>query len=364
MCDMTNRTTVVGNPRVDPGRGTPGPGRMPGVADRHTAALWTAGGALISVGGIFMTVTGFEPTKKPSIVWANSWFDLGFAFVVLGALIVAAGVVMHFRREVQPGSALPAVNATAGPAAATPPAVNPDEFKPYHAESGEFPDDKALTFGFDHITDHPAAYMALSPRRCTVITPSGATTNVTRHNRYFQYPKEFENVPPVRPGLYRFRLEGQLANGEWVDITSGEHEVQPPPKTGLEVVIEDEKRTPFSGLASILEIEYCIANHDPVPHELRRAIRGVNPVPLPSAGDPAFMAVLREEHAIRQRRHRDKPLPARVQPGETVHGVYITTFPWDPTGKFPDYTLVIRDERNVYTARPHGAGGNPLVSRS
>ena len=240
------------------------------MADRHTAALWTAGGALISVGGIFMTVTGFEPTKKPSIVWANSWFDLGFAFVVLGALIVAAGVVMHFRREVQPGSALPAVNATAGPAAATPPAVNPDEFKPYHAESGEFPDDKALTFGFDHITDHPAAYMALSPRRCTVITPSGATTNVTRHNRYFQYPKEFENVPPVRPGLYRFRLEGQLANGEWVDITSGEHEVQPPPKTGLEVVIEDEKRTPFSGLASILEIEYCIANHDPVPHELRR----------------------------------------------------------------------------------------------
>ena len=95
MGDVTNRTTVVGNAPADPGNYTPGPGRMPGVADRHTAALWTAGGALISVGGIFMTVTGFEPTKKPSIVWANSWFDLGFAFVVLGALVVAAGVVAH-----------------------------------------------------------------------------------------------------------------------------------------------------------------------------------------------------------------------------------------------------------------------------
>jgi hypothetical protein len=50
------------------------------------------------MGGIFMAVTGFEPAKNPSIVWANTWFDLGFAFVVLGALVVAAGVVMHFRR--------------------------------------------------------------------------------------------------------------------------------------------------------------------------------------------------------------------------------------------------------------------------
>jgi hypothetical protein len=56
--------------------------------------------------------------------------------------------------------------------------------------------------------------MALNPRRCTVVTPSGMTVSATGNNRYFQYPQEFENAPPVRPGLYRFRFEGQLTNGE------------------------------------------------------------------------------------------------------------------------------------------------------
>lgn len=34
------------------------------MADKHTAAFWAGGAALIAVGGIFMGVTGFEPTKK------------------------------------------------------------------------------------------------------------------------------------------------------------------------------------------------------------------------------------------------------------------------------------------------------------
>ena len=142
------------------------------------------------------------------------------------------------------------------PAVSPSPAVNPDEFKPYYAESGEFPDSKALTFGFDHVTDHPGAYAALSPRRCTVIMPSGVTVSATKLNRYFQYPQEFENAPPIGPGLYRVKLEGQLTSGEWAFITSREHEVQPPPKKGLEIVIEDEKQAPFPGAATVLEIEF------------------------------------------------------------------------------------------------------------
>jgi hypothetical protein len=244
-----------------------------------------------------------------------------------------------------------------------PPAVNPDEYKPHHAESGEFPDSKALTFGFDHMTDHPGAYAALSPRRCTVTTPSGVTTIATRANRYFQYPQEFENAPPVRPGLYLFKLEGQLTSGEWAFITSGEHEVQPPPKTGLEVVIEDEKPTPFPGAATVLEIEFRVTNHDPVPHLLRKSIRGLNRTSFPPPDDPDLIAARREEHAIHDRRRRNgDELPPRVQPGETVRGVYVTTFPWDPTGTFPEYTLIIRDERQPYTARPHGAAEDPLAA--
>jgi hypothetical protein len=61
------------------------------VADKHTAALWTGGGALIAAGGIFMAVTALELTKKPGTVWANSWFDLGFALVMLDLLITVTG---------------------------------------------------------------------------------------------------------------------------------------------------------------------------------------------------------------------------------------------------------------------------------
>jgi hypothetical protein len=86
------------------------------MADKHTAAIWTGGGALIAAGGIFMAVTGFEPTKKPATVWTNSWFDLGFAFVILGLLITGVGVALHFRKEAEPDT--------------TPPVVNPDEFNP------------------------------------------------------------------------------------------------------------------------------------------------------------------------------------------------------------------------------------------
>ncbi len=69
---------------------------------------------MIAGGGIFMTVTGMEPTKTPGTVFANSWFDLGFAFVILGLLVTGIGVVLHFRREVQPRSAPPAVSAADG----------------------------------------------------------------------------------------------------------------------------------------------------------------------------------------------------------------------------------------------------------
>jgi hypothetical protein len=91
------------------------------MADKHTAAIWTAGGALIAAGGIFMAVTGFEPTEKPRSVWANTWFDLGFAFVILGLLVTVMGVGLHFRKEVESPNA--------------PPTINPDDLAQSHALS-------------------------------------------------------------------------------------------------------------------------------------------------------------------------------------------------------------------------------------
>lgn len=79
------------------------------MADKHTAAFWTGGAALIAAGGIFIAVTALEPTKKPGTVWANSWFDLGFALVMLGLLVTIIGTVLHFIKEAEPTSAPPSV---------------------------------------------------------------------------------------------------------------------------------------------------------------------------------------------------------------------------------------------------------------
>ena len=167
----------------------------------------------------------------------------------------------------------------------------------------------------------------------------------------------------MRPGLYRFQLQGQLTSGEWAFITSGEHEVQLAPRIGLEIVIQDEKRTPFPGAAIVLEIEFRVINHDPDPHLLRRSIRGLHRESFPPPDYPALITADKEEQAIKDRRRRDgDELPPRVKPGETVRGVYVTTFPWDPTGTFPDYTLVIKDERHANTARPHGAREDLLAA--
>ena len=333
-----------------------------GTTSLNTWVSWF--GLVVLVLGVAAGIT------VPLVFHVSHWVT---AVIIMGAglLVVAEGSYLEWKdtdesrrkTEVALEGVQAELEAARRPAVSPPPAVNPDEFKPHHAESGKFPDSKALTFGFDHTTDHPGAYAALSPRRCTVITPSGVTVSATRLNRYFKYSDEFENAPPVRPGLYRFRLEGQLTSGEWAFIASGEHEVQPPPKTGLEIVIEDEKQTPFPGAATVLEIEFRVTNHDPVPHLLRRSIRGLHRASFPPPDDPALVAARREEHAINHRRRRNGDgLPPRVQPGETVRGVYVTTFPWDPAGTLSDYTLVINDERNAYTARPHGAGEDPLAA--
>jgi hypothetical protein len=333
-----------------------------GATSLNSWASWF--GLMVLVLGIAAGVT------VPLVFHVSRWVT---TVVIMGAVlvVVAEGSYLEWkdagelRRKTE--AALEGMQAQLEAArrlaVSPPPAVNPDEFRPHCAESGEFPDGKALTFGFDHMTDHPGAYAPLSPRRCTVITPSGVTVSTTRPNRYFQYPQEFENAPPVRPGLYRFTLEGRLTSGPWAFITGGEHEVQPPPRTGLEIVIEDEKQTPFPGAATVLEIEFRVTNHDPVPHLLRRSIRGLHRASFPPPDDPTLVAARREEHAINERRRRNgDALPPRVQPGETVRGVYVTTFPWDPAGALSDYTLVINDERHPCTARPHGAGEDPLAA--
>jgi hypothetical protein len=45
-----------------------------------------------------MAVEGFEQHKPPEVVWANSWFDLGLALVIIGLATVCIALFVHFRR--------------------------------------------------------------------------------------------------------------------------------------------------------------------------------------------------------------------------------------------------------------------------
>ena len=323
------------------------------MADRHTAAFWAGGAAFIAGGGIFMAVTGFEPTKTPGTVWANSWFDLGFAFVILGLIVTGIGVVLHFRREVQPGSAPPAVNTAASPPAAIPPAVNPAEWKAHCGESGEFPDSKTLTLGLDHVFNHRGAFLAFGAIRCTVTDPDGITTNATGPGRYFQYPQQFENARPVRPGLYRFRFEGQLTNGEWVDITSSESVVKPP----LTIEIVDNRFENWRRIALIAALRVKVTNTTGA--KIRLSGIGFTYDP---EGSPGLATTLsRDErleldrvlHDRRERQHYGIPLSnyAMVPAGESITGWVVETVTPRAEGGTPACTVVIKDELgNEYRA--------------
>jgi hypothetical protein len=230
-------------------------------------------------------------------------------------------------------------------AAAASAAVNRAEWKGACNESGEFPNSEALTFGFDHIYDHPGAYLALNPRRCTIATPDGVTMSATRPNRYFQYPQEFENAPPVRPGLYRFKLEGQLASGGWAFIAEGEHEV----KASLTVEIVDSRFENWRHIALIVALRVKITNATGAIMRLSGFGFTYDPDGLPGlsstlSGDES-LELDRELHGRRERQHYGLPLRthATVPADESVTGWVVEAVPRRAAGGAPGCTIVIRD---------------------
>jgi hypothetical protein len=226
-----------------------------------------------------------------------------------------------------------------------PTGVHRAEWKGVCNESGEFPNSKALTFGFDHIHEHPGAYLALNPRRCTIATPDGVTVSATRPNRYFQYPQEFENAPPVCPGLYRFKLEGQLASGEWAFITEGEHEVRAP----LTVEIVDSRFENWRHIALIVALRVKITNATEAMMRLSGFGFTHDPDGLPGlsttlSGDEN-LELDRELHGRRDRQYYGLPLRthATVPADESVTGWVVEALPRRAAGGAPGCTIVIRD---------------------
>ena len=84
-------------------------------SDKHSAALIAAGSVTATFGGAFITVTALEPGRPIKPIWANAWFDIGFACAIIGLALAAFGLYLNFRRHARippaasgrPGSALP-----------------------------------------------------------------------------------------------------------------------------------------------------------------------------------------------------------------------------------------------------------------
>ena len=304
------------------------------MADRHTAAFWAGGAAFIAGGGIFMAVTGFEPTKTPGTVWANSWFDLGFAFVILGLIVTGIGVVLHFRREVK--------------SAAAPAAINQTEWIATCDDSGEFPNE-AMIFNLRHRFQNMGARQAFGLFRCMVTDPDGIAVEATGTRSYYQYVDPiFPGARPVRPGLYRFGWQGQKSNGEWVNITSGEHEVKGPKL--IITILDDSQFENWQYVALIAALHVQVENTT----DTSIRVGGYAHTSDPKEGLPwdinatveEIMSVRREITRRDETQHYGQPLRnfARIPAHETISGWFLVAVNRPPAGGTPTITVIVKDD--------------------
>jgi hypothetical protein len=95
------------------------------VSDKHSAALIATGSVTATVGGAFITVTALEPGRPLRPIWANAWFDIGFACAIVGLVLAAFGLYLNFRRQARTPPAASATEPVPGPAADGPASAFP-----------------------------------------------------------------------------------------------------------------------------------------------------------------------------------------------------------------------------------------------
>lgn len=274
--------------------------------------------------------------------WPTNWMAIPAAILVIGLALV----VLPLRRE----RALP----SAAPQAALP-AVNPAEWEALCHQSGEFPGSKALVFELKHRFDHIGAYRTFGAFRCTVTDPDQITTAATGTARVCQYvPYYFPGAPPVRPGLYRSRWEGQLQTGAWGEIASGEHVISGP---GIIVSIVEDRFESWKRIALIAALRVKVTNTTGT--MIRLSSVGFS---YDTEGKPALRTILsrdenleldREMFALRERQHYGIPLNghATVPAGESITGWVVSAGTRPDGGGNPSCTVAVEDELgNEYRA--------------
>jgi hypothetical protein len=199
-------------------------------------------------------------------VWANDWFDVGLACVILGLLLAVLGLYLHFRREVpvltMQEAAPPMEAGTPSPAnqqSQVPSGVATVDPADWIATYDETEDHRNLLFMLRHRFDNLGAIRAFSESRCTVTDPGGVTTTATGTQLIYQYiPYYFPGAPPVRSGTYRFAWEGRDAKGPWREITQGSHQIQVP--AFIVKIMDDSQFENWQYIAMIAALHVQVEN--------------------------------------------------------------------------------------------------------
>lgn len=303
---------------------------------------------VVAAGAALMTVEALEPSKKPHSIWANTWFDVGFACLIAGLVIAAVGLYLHLRHRRMP-STVPAGRMNP-PASARQP--DPADWV---VSCDESPDHTTLVFNLRHRFDNPGAIHTFSEFKCGVTDPNGVHTESVGHSLFRQYhPAFFPAAPPIRNGKYRFIWAGRDAKGAWQQLAEGAYEVIGLPP--LIVTILDSRFETWRWIAQIAALHVQVENTTDKPILVATYGFGCNnegrPLWQEQASHDEQLSVDREIHRRQERQEYGQPLRnyARIQPHQRISGWLVTCVSRNPAGGTPQCTVTVKDDiGNQYT---------------
>ena len=276
---------------------------------------------------------------KPHVgFWPHAGEIAGLALIALGILLGVAVVRGWWLpggfRQVEP----PVLPSALEPRAAL--AVNSAEW-----EALCYPGSEVLIFELKHRFESLGAYQSFNERRCIVTDPDQITTEATGTPRIHQYPEDFPNARPVRPGCYRSEWQGRLSNGKWVDITSGEHQIQGP--NLLVTILEDSQFVNFRRLALIAALHVQVENTTGMSMDAIGYADQVN-------GDAPWATGLTDEEKTSVKREISRLDETqqyglnvryfrRIAPHKTVSGWLLIPVKLPAAGGSPAITVIVRD---------------------
>jgi hypothetical protein len=200
------------------------------------------------------------------------------------------------------------------------------------------------------------AFRDFNAFRCIVTDPHEITTESDGTGIIRQYPPEFTDARPVRPGRYRSEWKGRASDGRWVDITSGEREVEAAPPLIVKI-LDDSQFENWKYIALIAALHIQVENTTDAP-----ILIGGYAWTSPCDGEPQWddhatgdeiLSIKREIARRDETQQHGQPLRhyARIGPHQSISGWFLVPVTRKPRGGTPACTIIVSDSvGNEYRA--------------